>query len=50
MKAIKTMPKPCQTKPAPQAPLFGHLKPLPQSLSLEEARLQFLQNNRLENT
>ncbi len=34
-------------KPAPQAPLFGHLKPLPQSLSPEERTSQFLQNNRL---
>jgi hypothetical protein len=47
MKALKPQPEKCQTKPAPQAPLFGHLKPLPQSLSLEESRLQFLQNNRL---
>jgi len=30
-----------------EVPLLGHLKPLPQSLSLEEARLQFQQNNRL---
>jgi hypothetical protein len=46
MKAVKPKPEKCKTKPAPQAPLFGHLKPLPQSLSLEEARLQFQQNNR----
>jgi hypothetical protein len=50
MKATNPMPKPCPTKPAPPAPLFGHLKPLPQSLSLEEARSQFQQNNRLEGT
>ena len=46
MKAVKPTPEKCQTDPAPQAPLFGHLKPVPQSLSLEEARLQFQQNNR----
>ncbi len=42
-------PKPEKRKETPsfQAPLFGHLKPLPQSLSLEEARLQFQRNNRL---
>jgi hypothetical protein len=50
MKAVKPQPEKCKTKPAPQAPLFGHLKPLPQSLSLEEARSQFLQNNRLANS
>lgn len=47
MKAVKLKPEKCQTKPAPQAPLFGHLKPLPQSLSPEERTSQFLQNNRL---
>ena len=47
MKVIKPQPEKCKTKPAPQAPLFGHLKPLPQSLSLEDARSQFQQNNRL---
>jgi hypothetical protein len=47
VKALKPQPEKCQTKPAPQAPLFGHLKPLPQSLSLEDARSQFQQNNRL---
>jgi hypothetical protein len=47
MKAIKSQPEKCKTKPAPPAPLFGHLKPLPQSLSPEERTLQFLQNNRL---
>jgi hypothetical protein len=47
VKALKLQPEKCQTKPAPQAPLFGHLKPMPQSLSLEESRLQFQQNNRL---
>lgn len=47
VKALKPQPEKCQTKPAPQAPLFGHIKPLPQSLSLEESRLQFQQNNRL---
>ena len=47
MKAVKPQPEKCKTKPAPQAPLFGHLKPVPQSLSPEESRLQFLQNNRL---
>jgi hypothetical protein len=47
MKTVKPKPETCQPKPAPPAPLFGHIKPLPQSLSLEEARLQFLQNNRL---
>ena len=39
-----------QSPPAPTVPLFGHLKPLPQSLSLEEARLQFQRNNRLANS
>jgi len=47
MKLVETPPKKCIEKPAPQAPRFGHLKPVPQSLSPEEARLQFLQNNRL---
>ncbi len=47
MKAIKPTPEKSMIKPAPQAPLFGHLKPLPQSLSLENARSQFQQNNRL---
>ena len=47
MKVIKPQPEKCKTKPAPQAPLFGHLKPLPQRLSLEDARSQFQQNNRL---
>jgi len=50
MKATKAKPEKCNTKPAPPAPLFAHLKPVPQSLSLEEARLQFLQNNRLANS
>lgn len=50
MKAVKLKPEKCRTKPTPQAPLFGHLKPLPQSLSAEESRLQFLQNNRLANS
>lgn len=47
MKSVKPQPEKCETKPAPQAPLFGHLKPLPQSLSPEERTSQFLQNNRL---
>jgi hypothetical protein len=47
MKAVKPQPEKCKTKHAPQAPLFGHLKPLPQSLSPEERTSQFLQNNLL---
>jgi hypothetical protein len=47
MKAVKPQSEKCKTKPAPQTPLFGHLKPLPQSLSPEERTSQFLQNNRL---
>ncbi len=47
MKVVNPQPEKCKTKPAPQAPLFGHLKPLPQSLSPEERTSQFLQNNRL---
>jgi hypothetical protein len=50
MRAIKAPPVKCNEKAAPPAPLFGHIKPLPQSLSLEEARLQFQQNNRLGNS
>jgi len=50
MKAVQPKLEKCQTKPAPPAPHFGHLKPVPQSLSLEEARLQFQQNNRLANS
>jgi hypothetical protein len=47
MKTVKPKPETCQPKPAPPAPLFDQVKRLPQSLSLEEARLQFQQNNRL---
>jgi hypothetical protein len=47
MKAVQPKLEKCQTKPAPPAPLFGHLKPVPQSLSPEERTSQFLQNNRL---
>jgi hypothetical protein len=47
MKAVKPQPERCKETDAKSPPFFGHLKPLPQSLSLEEARLQFQQNNRL---
>jgi len=47
MKTTQSKPEKCKTKPAPPAPLFGHLKPVPQSLSPEERTSQFLQNNRL---
>jgi hypothetical protein len=47
MRALKAEPVKCKEKTAPPAPLFGQLKPLPQSLSLEEANSQFQRNNRL---
>ena len=47
MKAVKPKPEKCKDTPATTPALFGHIKPLPQSLSLEESRLQFQRNNRL---
>jgi len=47
MKALKKQAESCTEKTPQTPPLFGHLKPLPQSLSLEEARSQFQRNNRL---
>ncbi len=50
MKAVKKrQPEKCKETDAKSPPLFGHLKPLPQSLSPEEATLQFLRNNRVSN-
>ena len=47
MKAVKPQPEKCKETQATTPALFAHIKPLPQSLSLEESRLQFQRNNRL---
>ena len=47
MKAVKPQPAKCKESQATTPALFAHIKPLPQSLSLEDSRLQFQRNNRL---
>ena len=47
MKTVRPQPEKCKETDPKSPPLFGHLKPLPQSLSPEERTSQFLRNNRL---